>query len=271
MHKSSAVIKKKRINSVFVLFFSLSVVSLVFFQTGIGSTTAGFFDSLFRPIQREIYSLFTKAVTKQDDSSEIIRLRKENNQLRIALSQKEQLNQEIQALRDQFAVSQLPTRRLIPARIVGITGFIPGFSFPNEIILDRGKKQGLHPGQVVVSKNVLIGRITAVTQSAAKVELSTDERFSLTAKASKTNALGVLSGKGSGMMVFANVLLTEDLQKGDLVLTKGSTNLQSIGSPPDLVLGKITSINKKASELFQSAEVAPLVDVAHLQTVFVLE
>lgn len=67
-----------------------------------------------------------------------------------------------------------------------------------------------------------------------------------------------------------NVVLAEGLEKDDLVSTKGDTDENGLGFPPDLVVGKIVSVNKKASNLFQSADIRSLVDFNKLETVFVI-
>jgi rod shape-determining protein MreC len=67
-----------------------------------------------------------------------------------------------------------------------------------------------------------------------------------------------------------NVVLSEKLEKDDLVRTKGDVDERGQGFPPDLIVGKIISVNKQPSALFQSAEVKSLVDFSRLSTVFVI-
>ena len=59
-----------------------------------------------------------------------------------------------------------------------------------------------------------------------------------------------------------------DLQKGDLVVSKGDVS-RGVQVPPNLVIGKIISVNKQTSNLFQTAQVQSLVDVSRLERVFV--
>jgi len=102
------------------------------------------------------------------------------------------------------------------------------------------------------------------------VDLLNHKGFSFTAKTTATHALGIMQGTGTETIVLNNVLLSDTLQKGDIVVTKGDINSDGLGFPPDLIIGKIISINKKASALFQSAEVERLVDVTRLEMVFVM-
>ena len=260
--------KRGKFVSIFLFFFIFSLLLLFVFQTNLGSTIRGPIENTFRPLQQVTYSFYGDA--KAESNSEVDKLRSENQSLRIALAKQQELEREIKALHDQFATTSISSRTLLPAHIVGIKSFIPGFSLPAEIILDQGEREGVRVGQMVLSRDIIIGRVTHVSTHASRVELTTKEGFSITAKTSKTGAIGIIKGKGSGVMVLDNVLLSEKLEVNDIVMTKGSVNENGIGSPPDLILGRVISLNKKASELFQSAEVVPLVDVTQLKTVFIL-
>lgn len=175
---------------------------------------------------------------------------------------------EMQALRDQFETTTIPSVRLLPARIIGFEGFLPGVSRPTRIVLDRGKADGVKTGQAVVVTGNLVGRVGKTTQSRSQVTLLTKSGWSFTGKTSKTNAQGLLVIEG-GDMLFKNVVLSDELSKKDLVVTKGDESIDGTGFPPDIVIGEIVSVDKKASALFQTARVRSFVDVVGLSTVFV--
>ena len=272
MRKNGWMVSQKRgkFVSIFFLFFIVTIIFYVLFKSPLGNSINGFFDTVFRPQQMTTYSLYGNAKATSE-TSELKRLQTENHQLQVALSKQQELEREIAALQDQFVTTTMQASRLLPARIVGIKSFIPGYSVPSEIILDQGVRDAVRVGQVVVSKEVVVGKIIHSSSHASLVELTTKEAFAVTAKTAKTNATGILRGKGSGMMILDNVLLSDKLEIGDIILSKGSVNENGLGIPPDLTLGKIISVNKKASELFQSAEIAPLFDITKLTTVFILQ
>ena len=70
---------------------------------------------------------------------------------------------------------------------------------------------------------------------------------------------------------FQNFVLSDKFEKGDVVVTKGNIDEQGNGIPPDLIVGKIISVHKNPSALFQTAEIESLVNVSRLDTVFILE
>lgn len=151
-----------------------------------------------------------------------------------------------------------------------MSGYLPGVSLPNGIILDKGSIDGVKKGQVVVYKDTVIGKIQKVTHNASRVMLVYDEQSTVNAKTVKTNALGLVKGQGQGVMQLSGVVLSEKLEKGDQVVTKGEMDTDSTGYPPDLVIGKIVSVDKKASSLFQSAQVESLVQIQKLTMVFIM-
>jgi cell shape-determining protein MreC len=71
-------------------------------------------------------------------------------------------------------------------------------------------------------------------------------------------------------MIFDNVLQSSDIKISDVILTKGDQDIKGVGIPPDLILGKLISVSKKPSNLFQKGEVVSLLDFSNLSTVFVI-
>lgn len=258
--------KREDFLSYFFFFLILSFFTYLIFQTPLGSSLGGSVQLALHPFQRAFFIAYA-SVTKGQDS-QLQQLQDENTKLRLQLAEQ---SKEIQALHDQFATTNPQSLSLLPAKIVGFRAFVPGVSAPSQLVIDKGKSDGVRSGNVVVKDNVLIGRITTLTDHGALIDLTSRDGFSLTAKTSKTNALGIVVGQGNGDIIMQNVVLSDSLEKNDLVVTKGSMNEDGIGSPPDLVVGKIASIDKKPSALFQSAEIAPLIDVKKLETVFVLQ
>ncbi|MBI2443196.1 MAG: hypothetical protein HYV40_04810 [Candidatus Levybacteria bacterium] len=176
--------------------------------------------------------------------------------------------QEIRALRDQFETTSIPSNTLLPAKIIGYEGYLPGVSRPTQLVVDKGSEDGVIAGLAVVYKNNLVGRVVKTVAHRSLVELLSKSGWSLTAKTSKTNADGLLRIE-DGDILLQNVVLSDTLEKKDIVVTKGDQRIGQGGFPPDIVVGEIVSVDKKPSSLFQSAKVQSSVDVIHLTTVFI--
>lgn len=215
----------------------------------------------------------------QSSNSELEKIQDENRTLIEKFAIMNTLEKENRALKDQFQTSVPSNSDLIPARVIGTPQFIPGISTIETLILDQGLEHGVQKGQAVIVKNQLVGKISRVSPSLSIVDLVTHEGFTLTARVNpcsqcverSNQTLGVLKGKGNNEMVLDNVVLSEKTEKDDIVMTKGDVSEEGIGIPPDLIVGKVISVEKKSSELFQVAKVKSLIDFQNLSTVFIMK
>lgn len=251
--------KRKNFFPVFMVFLILAVLLFVFSRIGFLRGLNGLFEQVTVPLQRMTFGIVH--ISSGGDKSELAKLKEENAHLTGELTKNKEQERENQALRDQFQVSSPAPRKLLPAHIIGIMS--------GGIVIDKGQSDGQKVGSVVVYKDNLVGKISKSSEHISVVELLTSKNISLTAKTVNTGALGVVNGSDDGM-ILRNVVLSEKLQSGDIVSSKGSVDSRGLQFPPDLVIGKIVSVNKKASSLFQSAEVKSLVDIERLDIVFVM-
>jgi rod shape-determining protein MreC len=250
--------KKKRFLPVFLFLLSFSILLFLLSRAGYLNGIVGFFEKGSVSLQRTVFGVTRLGV---DESSEITRLRDENIRLTQELAKRTNQDQEVRALRDQFDTSSIKQSDLLPARVIG--------AMSNRLIVDKGVSDGIQHGDIVVYKDNLIGRISKASGHLSVVDLVTSKDISLTAKSINSQSIGVVKGDDGGI-VLDHVVLSEKISKGDVILTKGDVDEQGRGFPPDLIVGKIETINKKASNLFQTAEVRSLVDFSKLETVFLM-
>lgn len=254
---------------IFLIFFLLSVIFFAIFGSRSGKAPTGIIEVVTSPFQGFFVNM-TGVMGGVSQNQEIVFLREENLRLRVKDSEIKKIQREISALRDQFETTKIPSVKLLPAQIIGRRGFVPGVSVPEAIIINKGTIDNVKVGQVIIYKDVVLGQISKVSTHQASVRLLFDESSSLTAMTSNSSANGILKGKGKGKMLLENVVLSEKLEKEDSVVTKGDVVNSGTGFPPDLVIGKITSVDKKQSALFQTAEVKSQIDMAKIVEVFVI-
>ena len=256
----------------FLAFFVVLIFSLFIFglsKTGILNPITSVTQKIFSPFQAVTYVVFDK-ITSIGDNGKLKGLQEDNIALSKQLLNQTKLIEDNNALKDQFLSESVRKYNLIPADIFGAPGFIPGISVPETLVLDRGSIDGIRSGDAVIYEDNLLGKIDKVYSYTSDVILITSSSFSFTARTLKTNALGVVKGQGGGDMILDNVLLSESLSKNDLVLTNGSMNSDGTGFPPGLIVGKIISISKNPSDLFQKADIKSIVQVSSLNKVFVI-
>jgi rod shape-determining protein MreC len=138
--------------------------------------------------------------------------------------------------------------------------------FLRYIIIDKGSNQNLRRGMPVVTDQGLVGRVDAVINSAARIQLITDTASSVNIRLEKAKKEAILTGTISGDLVLDLVSQDVTIATGDLVLTSGLSG----GFPADLIVGQVINARQRDSDLFQEAVVQPVVDFTKLKIVLVI-
>lgn len=251
--------------STFLVVIFLCIVVLVLSVSGNFKFVASLLEKGTSAVQGLTFGAFQKLPFISIDSR-LKKLEEKNLELLSRVSSFEKLKNENTALSDQFQTSNPPTSRLLEAQVIGAPSFVPGVSVPNTFILNKGAKDNVKIGSAVVIKDNLVGVIAQVSSNLSKVNIINNIVSSFTAK-TQNGAVGIVNGGGS--LTLENVLLSENITTGELVLTKGDINQDGIGIPADLIVGKIKSVEKNPSNLFQKAEVESFVNFVNLSTVFI--
>jgi len=200
------------------------------------------------------------------ESDKVKQLEAENLVLLSKLASFDQLKNDNAALSDQFQTSYPQSLQLLKADIIGAPDFIPGVSVPSVFILSKGSKDGVVKGSAVVIQNNLVGVVSQVSTNLSKVNLINNSGVSFTARTEDGN-VGVI--KNIGALILDNILLSENLTVGEMVFTKGDIDSSGVGIPQGLLVGKIISLEKNPSSLFQAAKVQSFVDLSNLSAVFI--
>lgn len=249
--------KKKNFLPTFLILLALTLFLVFLSSTGILRGLRSFFERGTVPLQKMVFGV----VTNHEDTPDLAKLRGENIKLTSELVKQKELLKENQALRDQFATQKPAPKKLLPANVVG--------QKIDKIIIDKGIDEGVEKGDIVVFKDNLIGKISKSSARISVVDLPISKNIFLTAKIQNSSTQGVVKGVESGI-ILDNVVLSDKLGMGELVVTKGDIDDTGKGFPPDLIIGKIASVNKKASNLFQTAEIESLIDFSKIEMVFVI-
>ena len=96
--------------------------------------------------------------------------------------------------------------------------------------------------------------------------LLTDRSSGVGAVVQRSRARGVVFGTGGKRCRFDYVGQDEDIVVGDIVVTSGMDGV----FPKGIEIGKVTRVRKNANQVFLDVDIAPTVDFAHLESVFVV-
>ena len=261
--------KKENFTSIFLFFAIFALIIFTLSKFGFLSFPASILQKALSPFAGSVYSAFNFFSSPSKDST-ISKIKEENRELVKKIVSQSVLQKENSALHDQFATTSIRSKILLPAKIIAAPSFIPGISSPQNFIIDKGTSDSVRVGNAVIYKDNLVGKVTEANLYFSKVTLLTDPSFSLTVKTLRTRSSGVVKGKGEKQMILDNVLQSDDIKVSDIILTTGDQDIKGLGLPPDLIVGKLISVNKKPSNLFQKGEVVSFLDFLSLSTVFVV-
>lgn len=133
----------------------------------------------------------------------------------------------------------------------------------SEIVLDKGREEGVTLEMAAICPQGLVGRVIAVTAHNCRVRLIFDERMTVPVVLAETGALGVLSSDGTFSCEMKYVRHDEPVSEGQLVLTSGIGDIYPAGIP----VGKVTKISGDSEVMFKSLQVLPLAELGSLQEV----
>jgi rod shape-determining protein MreC len=138
--------------------------------------------------------------------------------------------------------------------------------FLHYIIIDHGSDDGLQHGMPVVTEQGLVGIVDAVTARAARVQLINDPDSVVNVYLQSSQVLAQISGSVTSEINLLMVPQNAKVPINELVLTSGLGG----GFPANIVIGKVTSIHKLETDLFQTAIVQPVVDLTNISAVLVI-
>ena len=189
-------------------------------------------------------------------------LRLENLQLRAAVQSLGESRAENERLRKLLSYAEAESGPEIPARVVGINPVAKLLS----VRISSGEKDGVFRGMSVVTPDGIVGQVIRATGGYADVALVTDSQSRVAVRVQRSRARGTAAGTGAGPLKLENMLRTEDVEEGDLIITAGTDGVY----PPGVVVGRVTNLEKKEHGMFQGADIVPAVDTSKLEEVLVV-
>lgn len=133
------------------------------------------------------------------------------------------------------------------------------------VLINRGSKAGLAPGQpVVAGEGALIGKISKIELDIATVRLLSDNQSKISAVIlNRDRSLGVVEG-GYGISLRMNLIpRDEPVRIGDQVVTSGLEE----NIPRGLLIGTVAVIENEPYKPFQQAVLNPVTDLSKLTVV----
>ncbi|MBF0136734.1 MAG: rod shape-determining protein MreC [Magnetococcus sp. DMHC-1] len=224
---------------------------------------------LVGPVQQLVHvSLETYETSKRTLDSWVLvheeneRLKKELEQRKVTLVQKEELVLENRRLRNLLNMRLDPIYMTVSARVVGISSSV----FARSLILNAGRMDGVRINTPVISTEGLVGKIVEIGQyhSVALTLLDLNSRTPV--RIQRNRIPGIATGANDHVISMEFVAKDADIQIQDLVITSGIGGI----FPRGLVVGRVVAFTPPDVGLFQKVTLAPAVDFDRIEEVSLL-
>lgn len=216
-------------------------------------------------LDRQITSVRAGLKSLDDLEKDNASLRVENRSLKATNEALRDVEHEVNRLRHALAYRERSLFRLVPAEIVSRDSS----TWWRTVTINRGQEDGLAPEMPVLTDEGLVGRTTTVAPNISVVLLISDENCRVAASVEGSREQGIVTGErvagGVAPLLDLDYLSKQaDLKPGQKVYTSGVGGV----FPSGLFVGTVKKFNVRA--LDGQAQIAPAVDLARLEDVFVV-
>lgn len=209
-------------------------------------------------VEERIFSAFQKTGEAPTVSEEKLR------QLAVSQNDLNSCREENEKMR-RLLGAPLPAKwKFMDARVIGQVN--------GQLRINKGQVEGVKDRANIIYENILVGKVMnlGVHEAWAQMVSSPESKIPVVVKRASPpvgggiQARGLLIGQG-GQLILDRVLQSEDIQKGDLVVSAGEADWL-----PELLIGTIKEVLPKTAEVYQKARVEPLADYGKLRIVFMV-
>jgi len=163
----------------------------------------------------------------------LVAIESENNQLKALLRSSTQVNGKV-LIAQLLAVDSDP--------------------FVNQVMLDKGSREGVYIGQPVLDANGVMGKVIQVSPMTSRILLITDNHSGIPVQDMRNGVRAIAMGDSySGNLHLINLPQTVDIRVGDQLVTSGLGEHYPMGYP----VGEITAVIKDPGMQFATIVVAP--------------
>ncbi|MDP8298976.1 MAG: rod shape-determining protein MreC [Candidatus Tantalella remota] len=178
------------------------------------------------------------------------RLLKSNvGELTLEVGQLKELHKENRRLR---ALLRFEEKARFDAVSAEITARNPN-DWIGSFIINKGTADGVGKGTAVCSAEGLLGKVVEADESSSSVMLITHPSFKAGGMLKHTRVHGIITGAGKGSCRMLYLPLDAEVTEGEVVISSGFSR----SFPKGITIGKIESVGKSRTGLYQYAVVRP--------------
>jgi len=228
------------------------------------SRAQGFFYSIGGSVRSSVDSIINFSNIKKENEE----LKKENNDLKKEIEELKSYGEQNERLRAMFDLADSKDHYTFKGCNIIHVGGAGGYI--DQIVLDKGLKDGIKNGIVVVYLNELVGKVVRTLDEVCIVQLLTNENIRVSASInSRDDETGIASGyrdNSNRAMCKFTTSIDVDVKIGDVIVTSGRGDIY----PKGINVGIITSIEEDKVKLQKNCNVEPFTNINNLKEVYVV-
>jgi rod shape-determining protein MreC len=205
-----------------------------------------------------------------DYFSSLSALEKENRKLKQeqvanaqTLQQAQHLSSENAQLRKLLAANELLPVKSVMTEIL----YDARDAFTRKIIVDRGTRHGVTPGQPVIDDIGIVGQVTRVFPFTSEVTLLTDKDQAIPVQVVRNGLRSIVYGQGhSGALDLRFMPANADIKNGDILVTSGIDGVY----PAGLSVAKVVQVESKSTDAFARIVCLPLAGIDRNRQLLIL-
>ncbi len=134
------------------------------------------------------------------------------------------------------------------------------------VVLNKGERDGIRVEMGVMTPAGVVGPIVKTAGSTSIVLLMTDPNVAILGLVQRTRDEGIVQGTPRSHVRMKYLPPLSPVRKGDMVVTSGFTD----GFPRGALIGEVARIEKREGDLFQTAELVPVVNFQRMEEVLIV-
>ncbi len=252
---------------------ALVILPLISINTQQNPTAEGWYDRPFAFLAGAVEQFFftfsdgVRGTTKLyidliDIKKENQSLRSQNKELSTRLLAMDELTKENQRYNALLDFKQKNKMDLVAARIMSRDLL----SDHATVRINKGTNHGLKAGMAVITTEGVVGHVFRPESFTSHVLLITDRYSVVDGLISRSRSRGIVEGKAQNGLALHYVEKSEDVKKGDLIVTSGLDNIFPKGFP----VAVVESVENKAFAVSLKVELHPVVDSDKVEEVFII-
>ncbi|MFY2509747.1 rod shape-determining protein MreC [Vibrio pectenicida] len=134
--------------------------------------------------------------------------------------------------------------------------------YRQQVVIDKGKIDGVYVGQPVANEKGIVGQVTFVSAHNSRVLLLTDNQSAIPVQVIRNDIRVIASGNGSiDRINLDHIPISLDIEEGDLLVTSGLGGVYPEGYP----VAHVVDVMRDTAREFAAIEAEPVVDFERLR------